>query len=47
MRRHLTVGQPAMLAEKLASLPVGRPNGNSSDSKNYSQTKISDVIGTT
>jgi hypothetical protein len=46
MRRHLTVGQRAMLAERLANLSVGRPNGNSRESVNYSRTKAANVAGT-
>jgi hypothetical protein len=40
MRRHLTVGQRAMLAEKLALLPPYRPNGKFADPQTYSQEKV-------
>jgi hypothetical protein len=45
MRRHLTVGQRAMLAEKLANLPVGRPNGNNDDRHHYSRNEASKTVG--
>jgi hypothetical protein len=35
-----------MLAEKLALLPAYRPNGKSADSQTYSQTQVSEIIGT-
>jgi hypothetical protein len=45
MRRHLTVGQRAMLAEKLALLPPYRPNGKFADPQTYSQEKVSEAVG--
>jgi hypothetical protein len=39
VRRHLTVGQRAMIAEKLATLPRGRPRGKSEEPQNFQRCK--------
>jgi Protein of unknown function (DUF5131) len=56
IRRHLTVGQRAMIAEKLANLSVGRPNksaivktdhNNCDICPNYSEEKAAEELGVT
>jgi hypothetical protein len=43
-RRHLTAGQKAMIAEKIAKLPRGRPN-NFEELRNYSQADAAVLMG--